>query len=203
MTLGPDYFDELYSRRDDPWRLAERWYEKRKRALTLAALPHERYSRALEIGCSIGTLSAELAPRCDSLVAVDVSARAVDLARERLLPHPHVRAEVRNLPDDWPQGQFDLIVVSEVGYYFDEAALAALVDRCAASLIPDGVLLACHWRHPVDDYPLDGDRVHDLIRAAAGLTALAQYLDDDVRLEVFARGPGESVAQREGLVSSP
>jgi len=44
MTLGSDYFDDLYGRRDDPWRLAERWYERRKHALTVAALPRQRAS---------------------------------------------------------------------------------------------------------------------------------------------------------------
>lgn len=203
MTLGTDYFDELYSRRDDPWRLAERWYERRKRALTLAALPDERYSRALEVGCSIGTLSAELAPRCDSLLAIDAAARAVDLARERLAPHAHADVAVMSVPHEWPEGEFDLVVLSEVGYYLDERALASLVGRAVASLAPEGVLLACHWRHPVADYPLDGDRVHEVILSSSGLAVLGSYLDEDVRLDVLTRRPALSVGTREGLVSSP
>ena len=39
MTLGADYFAGIYAAADDPWGLASRWYERRKYALTVAALP--------------------------------------------------------------------------------------------------------------------------------------------------------------------
>ena len=67
------YFDKLYASDEDPWRFTERWCEQRKLALTVVSLPHLRYARAFEIGCSIGTLTAELAQRCDELVAIDTS----------------------------------------------------------------------------------------------------------------------------------
>ncbi|WP_336493121.1 SAM-dependent methyltransferase, partial [Methylobacterium nigriterrae] len=63
-----DHFDELHTRSDDPWSVRTRWYERRKRAITMASLPRKRFTRALEIGCSIGELSAELADRCDRLL---------------------------------------------------------------------------------------------------------------------------------------
>ena len=37
----PDaYFDRMYAASADPWQLQERWYEKRKYAITLALLPY-------------------------------------------------------------------------------------------------------------------------------------------------------------------
>ncbi len=57
------YFVDLYASDPDPWRLATSWYERRKYALTVDALPNERYRRAFEPGCSIGVLSELLAPR--------------------------------------------------------------------------------------------------------------------------------------------
>ena len=63
MTLDPGYFRDCYAASADPWGLAERWYEARKYALSLALLPAERYSAAFEPGCSIGVLSAQLAAR--------------------------------------------------------------------------------------------------------------------------------------------
>jgi len=200
MTLGADYFDERYAHRDDPWWLAERWYEERKRALTLGILPRARFASALEVGCSIGTLSAELATRCDRLVALDISARAVELARGRLGGAPGATAEVMAVPGDWPSGRFDLVVLSEVGYYLDEQDLAEVVLLSVESLEADGVIVACHWRHPVADYPLSGDRVHEVIAAVSGLRRLGRYLDDDVVLELFDRSSSGSVASREGLV---
>ena len=199
MTIRPEYFDALYASSEDPWSFTERWYEARKRALTIAALPHARYSRAFEIGCSIGTLTAELADRCDTLVSVDTAAAAVATARTRLIGVGNVELSVMNVPDQWPAGTFDLIVLSEVAYYFDENDLHGLLDVVVASLNPSGLLVACHWRHPVADYPLTGDKVHELIRASAGMVMMAEYVDHDLRLEVFGIEPPQSVAQREGL----
>ena len=62
---------------DDPWQYTTSWYEHRKRTLTLAALPGMNYTAGLEIGCSIGTLSVELAQRCGSFLAVDASSAAL------------------------------------------------------------------------------------------------------------------------------
>ena len=77
-TRLPDaYFDEMYAGGDDPWQLSTRWYEQRKYAITLAMLPRRRYRHAFEPGCSIGTLTALLAQRCDRVTAVDVAEAAV------------------------------------------------------------------------------------------------------------------------------
>ena len=70
-----EFFDATYGRHDDPWGYADRWYEERKRALTMAVLPDRRYRDVLEVGCSIGVLTAELAQRADHLLALDVSRR--------------------------------------------------------------------------------------------------------------------------------
>ncbi|WP_395848429.1 SAM-dependent methyltransferase [Cystobacter fuscus] len=99
----------MYADSEDPWEYRRRWYERRKRALTLAMLPHARYARAFEPGCSIGELSAELAARCDALLVSDGSEAAVRVARRRLAPWPHVRVEQRLLPDAWPEGTFELV----------------------------------------------------------------------------------------------
>ena len=55
QTLEPAYFDGIYAASGDPWRFASSAYELSKYALTLEALPRERYPQALEIGCSIGS----------------------------------------------------------------------------------------------------------------------------------------------------
>ncbi|MDH6182129.1 SAM-dependent methyltransferase [Microbacteriaceae bacterium SG_E_30_P1] len=199
MSLDQKYFDNLYEEFDDPWRLASGWYESRKRALTMGILPHERYTNALEIGCSIGLLTELLAPRCDRLLATDISARPLEVAQHRLASAQGVEFETRQAPHDWPGGRFDLIVISEVGYYLDEDSVRLLAERSASSLTDGGVIVACHWRHPVADYPLGGDRVHDLLAAASGLIPVATYVDDDFALEVLSIGGMPSVASLEGL----
>ena len=194
-ALGKHYFDNLYAKRADPWRLATRWYEKRKRAITVASLPAQRYGRALEIGCSIGMLTADLAGRCDSLLAIDVAEAAVRAARERV--PGNVTVEQRDATSAYPNGEFDLVVLSEVGYYLSQSALARLLEAIVASLSATGVLVACHWRHPVDDYLLSGDAVHAAV-GELSLHRLSRHEEADFVLEVFGRS-SRSVAEREGL----
>jgi len=198
--FGEPYFDDLYRRRDDPWRLESRWYERRKRAVTMSALPAERYRSALEIGSSIGMLTVELAGRCDRLLSIDVAESAVEQARARLAGRDSVRIEHRDAVTDFPDGEFDLIVISEVGYYWTRNVLESVVRRASAALTQDGALVLCHWRHPVDDYLLSGDEVHSIARGCIDLELITAHEEEDFRLDVLSTDR-RSVAQREGFAS--
>jgi LmbE family N-acetylglucosaminyl deacetylase len=199
-SLARGYFDSFYEGRTDPWGFETRWYEERKRALTMASLPRARFASALEVGCSIGVLTSLLADRVDDLLATDIAEAPLALARERLAGRPGVRFEQRTLPQEWPDEAFDLIVVSEVGYYLSADLLEQLVQRAAAGLAEGGIVIACHWRHPVSDYPLRGAEVHDAFRRSGQLARVGGYDDDDFLLDVFGRPGTESVASWEGLV---
>jgi SAM-dependent methyltransferase len=202
VTLEPGYFRAQYASSADPWGLAERWYETRKYALTVALLPRERYRAAFEPGCSIGVLTAQLAPRCDRLLACDAVPEAVASARVRTAALPGVRVERRAIPADWPPQSFDLIVFSELLYYFGEADLNQVLRRAVHALRPDGQLLAVHWRHPAPDHPHTGDEVHQALAGHPGLARLAEYRDPDFAAEVYTRADGDlrSVAQAGGIV---
>jgi chemotaxis methyl-accepting protein methylase len=65
----------------------------------------------------------------------------------------HVRVEQRDITREWPGGRFDLIVLSEILYYFGAHDLEQVLKRAATALDPEGTLLAVHWRHPVAEYP--------------------------------------------------
>jgi SAM-dependent methyltransferase len=199
MTAEPDahdYFAGLYRDSDDPWLLRDRWYERRKRALTLAALPDEHYRRVYEPGCANGELTSELAARCDALLAADLNPAAVNLARRRVSDLQNVQVEQRAMPDDWPDGEFDLIVISEVAYYLNERQLAGLIARLKASLAKGGTVIACHWRRPIEGWPHSGDHVHAEFRARLTLASLSHYQDDDMVLDVWSSNEA-SVHQRE------
>ncbi|SIO10026.1 class I SAM-dependent methyltransferase [Paraburkholderia phenazinium] len=198
MISSGCYFDSLYEACDDPWGFRNRWYERRKRLLTMALLPRERYRRVFEPGCANGELSAQLAARCDSLLATDLNETAVRLASERLEALPHVLVERGSVPDDWPAGRFDLIVISELAYYLSSPELERLAECIKAALTPDGTLLACHWRRPFDAAPQSAASVHALFDARCGLTRLARHEDADMLLDVWSRDP-RSVAEQEGL----
>jgi cyclopropane fatty-acyl-phospholipid synthase-like methyltransferase len=202
-TRLPDtYFDQMYADTDDPWQLSSRWYEQRKYAITLALLPNRRYQHAFEPGCSIGTLTALLAGRCDRVTAVDVADAAVRGADARLREagcRDQVTLARSSLDAAWPAGPFDLLVLSEVAYYLEAHTLAEVLGRECARLQPGANVVAAHWRHPVADYPLTGDAAHAIIARTPGLTSLGRYRDRDVVVEVFDTGDGRSVAAREGV----
>ena len=202
MTLDPGYFQEVYANASDPYGLADRWYEARKYALSVALLPRQHYKKIFEPGCSVGVLTAQLAPRCDRLLACDAIPDAVAAARKRTAGLPGVLVEQRVLPDEWPSGTFDLIVFSELLYYFGDGDLDQLLRRGIHALRPDGQLLAVHWRHPAPDHPRTGDQVHELLAGHPGLARLARYQDLDFTAEVYARSDGDhrSVAQAGGIV---
>ncbi len=198
MSVATPYFDQLFAGNDDPWAFRQRWYERRKRALTLALLTRPRYTSIFEPGCANGELSAELAPRCDRLVCCDTAAAAVALAKNRLLGFPHAQVHKSRLPEQWPTEPFELIVLSELCYYLDAEDLHRLIDRALASLTDNGQLLACHWRPAIDGCPQTAEQVHALLQQRLGMPPVAQHHESDFLLDLWSRD-GTSVASHEGL----
>ncbi len=195
-TMPAEHFDAIYARHEDPWGFESRWYEQRKRDVLLASLPQRRLGRVLEIGCSTGLLTAELTLRADTVTAIDSVAAAITAARRRV-PGDDVRFSIGRVPEDWPTGSFDTVVLSEIGYYFSAADLDRVIDRIDAGT--EGCLVACHWRHLVPEYPQTGDAVHRALRAMPGWETTVLHVERDFVLEVFERSPARSVAELEGL----
>lgn len=185
QRLHREFFEELYRGSDDPWRFATSEYERKKYERTLDSLGDRRFRRALEVGASIGVFTARLAPRCDGLLAVDTSKRAVELARRRLRSLPQVRVERRTVPEEMPEGPFDLVVASEVLYYFPRDAMLATLRHLEDSLAPGGRLLAVHWRGETETYPLPGDEVHELLAAHTRLAGTLSVTEPEYRLDLF------------------
>jgi protein-L-isoaspartate O-methyltransferase len=158
--VSADAFESLYRDHPDPWNYKASPYERGKYQVTLDSLSRPRYANAFEPACSVGELTAMLATRCSRLLATDVSETAVGLARDRCAGLHNVRIECRDLRDDLEGGPFDLIVLSEVGYYFDIESLSILVRQLADALCANGELIAVHWRGHSTDHVLHGDEVH-------------------------------------------
>ncbi|SNC68579.1 Nodulation protein S (NodS) [Hymenobacter gelipurpurascens] len=191
-TLPPDYFDAVYRANEDPWNFETSQYEHEKYAATLAALPRPHYADAFEIGCSLGVLTQQLAPRCGHLLAVDVAQAALDKARQRCAALPQVELQLMRIPEEFPAArQFDLILVSEVGYYWSPEDLQRSTDLMLEALRPGGQLLLVHWTPPVHDYPLTGDDVHEFFLAKAGPTGSLRHISgqrqETYRLDLFER----------------
>jgi predicted TPR repeat methyltransferase len=187
--LGREYFEGLYAESGDPWSFETSEYERKKYERTLAALGGRTFHRAMEAGASIGVFSEMLADHCDELLAVDVSEQAVAAARERLSEQKHVRVERRTLPEEMPEGPFDLIVASEVLYYFPGEEMLTVLRAFERELAPGGALLAVHWRRETRTYPLQGDEVHELLLRNTRLNKEKTIVEADYRLDLFEDRP--------------
>jgi cyclopropane fatty-acyl-phospholipid synthase-like methyltransferase len=187
-TLGPEYFDALYTADPDPWKFAASPYEQAKYTLTLNAMPKPRYRSALEVGCSIGVLTRLLASRCDAVLAIDAAPTPLVESRRRCADLTGVRFEQMFVPKQWPDGVFDLILLSEVVYYLSREDVGRLATSVTHSLAPDGSAILVHWTGSTD-YPLSGDEAVALFIERMGPVCVVGRADRyaEFRLDVLLR----------------
>ena len=157
-------FEAKYRQSADPWDFSGSRYERDRHELTLRSLMQSRYRRAFEPACSIGVLTAALAERCDEVQAIDIAPSAVAMARERCANFPRVTIACADLAERCPEGPFDLIVFSELGYYFSERRLTRIAESLSAALGAGGELIGVHWLGSSEDHLLHGDQVHAILK---------------------------------------
>ncbi|WP_326837470.1 bifunctional PIG-L family deacetylase/class I SAM-dependent methyltransferase [Amycolatopsis rhabdoformis] len=180
-------FVQLYDSAEDPWHVADAWYERRKRRLLLASLPDERYGTAVEPGCGLGVLTRELAARCDRLLAFDPVQAAVDRATRAVAGLSEVDVYRATVPDGLPTGPVDLLVYSELLYYLDDTDLDATVEASANALRPGGHLAAVHWRPWAPEAPRDGAEAHARLLAHPAFEPVVSHTDEAFLLHVLRR----------------
>jgi protein-L-isoaspartate O-methyltransferase len=168
-TTTQEFFERKYLQASDPWDFTASTYEQQRYNAILHALAHRRYDDAFEAGCSIGVLTARLASLCGRLHAMDISPTAAGYARQRCKHLPNVEITCGALPHLLPPGRFDLVVLSEVGYYFTQDKLRVLGTALTERLRDHGVLLAAHWLGQSEDHILSGDCVHQTLGELNGL----------------------------------
>jgi len=192
-SLPQAYFDALYAGDPDPWGFRTRPYEQGKYDDTIAALEGRRFKTAVEVGCSIGELTARLGEVCDQVLGVDIAEAPLRLARARNAGAPHIRFARMAMPGTIPKGRFDLIVLSEVLYYFSADDRAAMADWVATALTPDGTALLVHWLGETPDYPFTGDQAVEgfLNAAAAKLTIAQRWRRDLYRVDRLRRAASD------------
>lgn len=159
-------FEAKYRQSQDPWNFAGSPYERDRYQVTLRSLMRRHYRRAFEPACSVGELTAGLATRCGEVLAIDIAPSAVERARERCAHLSNVAISCADLGAQCPAGPFDLIVFSELGYYFSRSKLKQVAQTLSASLDMGGELIAVHWLGDSEDHRLHGDEVHSVLGAA-------------------------------------
>ena len=178
-------FDALFTGDPDPWNFETSGYEAAKRRATIASLGDRTFARALEVGCATGALTAELAERCETLIGIDVSQAALDIAKRRLAERPGVNLSRLEVPAAWPEGTFDLIVFSEVLYFLDPAEIDRASRLARGGIASDGVCLLVDWTGE-SDLALGGDEAAERFIRAAGWTNQWARTEPQYRIDLLA-----------------
>lgn len=181
------FFERLYRISEDPWNFRQSGYERKRYADIVACIDDREYELAFEPGCAIGELTAMLAPLCHSLEAIDFSISAVSRARRRCRNYPQVQVHQGALPEAMPGNPCDLIVFSEIGYYFTLQELERLGAGLWSNLVPGGRLVACHWLGHSDDHPLHGTQVREMMLNTVGPTDCDNDPADGYTLQVWTK----------------
>jgi trans-aconitate methyltransferase len=176
-AADPDHLLGLYAATDDPWNFRAAPAEAARMDALAAALPRPRYRSALELGCGNGELARRLAPRCAAYAGLDAVPAALAAARRAV---PGARFVQGFLPCDLPQGDHDLVVLSEILYFLDAASLRWLAGRLDRDH-PRADLAVSTWLGPTG-------------HALSGAEALAAFAAATPRARAVAwEGPGHRV----------
>jgi len=148
------------------------------------------YSSLIEVGCGEGSLLTRLVAR----LGRDVTALGIDIAADPGRSFVGDRARVTFCQATVAEiagagNRFDLVVVSEVLYYWPKDVMLAALRRFEEILAPGGALLAVHWRKETKTYPLQGDEVHELLLRYTRLANTATITESEYRLDLFEDKP--------------
>lgn len=180
-------FEARYRSAPDPWNFAGSAYERGRYRDIVHGLSKARYRCAYEPGCSIGELTVRLAARCDRVFASDISPTAADRARLRCAPLANVSVACADVSGEIPDGPFDLIVFSEIGYYFERTELARIARRLTCSMEAGGEFVAVHWLGDSEDHVLHGDEVHEVLEETPDLALIARRRAPGYRIDTWVR----------------
>lgn len=165
------------------------WREFRKRNLVLTCLHKGRYQHVLELASNTGMLSSKLADRAHQLTCCDHSESALNAAIRRLGTRQHVRFLQRHVPKEWPEGQYDLIVINDLAKLMTPVELADTTLRIRDALTPTGSVLACHWRTSQGDAEQQtADQVHETLNKHLGERTL-HHKEQDLLLDIWQATP--------------
>jgi predicted TPR repeat methyltransferase len=184
-SVPPVYFENMFAGNPDPWQFETSPYEHEKYETSIGALAGRPYRRAFEVGCANGVLTMRLAAICDELLSVDVSSTALATARTRNEQRAHVEFQEMVFPGQTPNGSFDLIILSEVVYYWSSGDIATAAAWISQRLEAGGDLLLVHWIGETD-YPQTGDgAVEQLRHGLSTLKAIRADRYEKYRLDLW------------------
>ena len=116
------------------------------------ALDVQADDRVLELGCGLGRIGRQLAPRCAQWVGVDISGDMIRHARERMrdIENADFQQLERSSLDMFPSDSFDKAYSSAVLCHMDKEDLFLYLEELRRVLKPGGLLYVDTWNlaHP-------------------------------------------------------
>ncbi len=186
-TLSQQYFDERYKESVAVSGSGISEENQKKNTQILKALKQEHYENVLEIGCSDGVLTELLAERSTKLLAIDISELAVEAAKKMLADQKNVTIKKASIPDSFPVGNYDLIIINEVGYYLSLRDLVETKNTLKNNLNSGGELLLAHSTDFEEDNPMSGNQVHEVFLRDEVFTLINSINTDGFRLDIFKK----------------
>lgn len=136
-----------FGKREDPFSYETTPYEGVRLAAMDQALGSGTLGPVLEVGCAEGHFTEKLTGRSPRVLAVDISAVALERARQRAPRAVFIEADLLSW-EPGAEGPFEAIILGDVLYYLDRAGVraefSALFPRIASWLAPGGRLLLAH-----------------------------------------------------------
>ncbi len=151
-------FDRLALLDEEGWTANNHYHD-----LLLSHVPRS-CEYALEIGCGTGAFARELARRCNRVVALDLSAEMIRVARSRSVEFENLEFQLADaMTWDFPQSHFDFVCSIATLHHLEQRQL---LGKMRDALKPGGVLVA------LDLVASEGvmDRVLDVIGLAVSPT---------------------------------
>jgi len=186
-SIGKPYFDAMYAASQDPWNFTASAYEQEKYQHTIKALAGKQFKQGIEIGCSIGILTELLSRHCEVIMGVDISEQPIAIAKERLKNREGISFDVLQIPQQYPDQKYDLIVVSEVAYYMSKEDLTLTKELISDSLVAGGTLCLVHWRPQIEGCVFDGDEVNEYFLNDPAFHQTYQFINEQYRIDVIEK----------------
>jgi SAM-dependent methyltransferase len=181
--VGMEHLETLYARGDDPWDFRGSDYERARFDAILATLPRPRFGEVLEIGCGNGELARRIVARCEAYTGLDAVGAALVAARVAV---PEGRFVRDFLPCRLPEGDFDLILLSEILYFLDPDGITDLALQIDARW-PEADVVCVNYRGPSGNL-LEGEAALALFLATLDdrRTVRTAHLDPAFRVETVS-----------------
>lgn len=180
-------FERRYQDKADPWDFATSSYELGRYETLLNSLSATKYGCVYEPGCSVGVLTQHLAKIAGRVIATDFAPSAVEQAKARCAGLHNVEIEVGDVSRYRLVAAPDLIVFSEIGYYFPASELRHVANFLAEQLASQGELLAAHWLGRSNDHVLHGHAVHEQLLAVLPLTWVHGSCHEEFRIDCWRK----------------